>query len=170
MNSKIITYQPRLIPIKSGLDRGQQIEELSIVKKKKVLVGGCFDIFHIGHLTFLKEAKKHGEMLIVALESDEFIRKKKQREPFHTQYERAEILAACEIVDIVILLPFFTSSREYGELVDTIKPHVIAITEGDPHTNYKKQHAEKIGASVATVTPKIPGHGSTAILTILNGS
>lgn len=156
MSSKIITYQ--------------QAAKLSTVKKKKVLVGGCFDIFHIGHLTFLQAAKKHGEMLIVALESDDFIRKKKQREPFHTQHERAEILAACEIVDIVILLPLFTSSRQYGDLVDTIKPHIIAITEGDPHKHYKKQHAEKIGASVVTVTSKIPGHGSTAIFAILNGA
>ena len=42
-------------------------------EKKTVLVGGCFDILHIGHVRFLQAAKKQGDILIVVLESDEFI-------------------------------------------------------------------------------------------------
>ena len=79
-----------------------------------VLVGGCFDILHIGHIRFLKAARKQGDSLVVALESDEFIRLQKRREPFHTQAERAEILAALRSVDTVILLPLLSTDEDYA--------------------------------------------------------
>src|SRR5271155_5547011 len=51
----------------------QLTNELHQQNQKMVLVGGCFDILHIGHITFLEEAKKQGDMLLVLLESDETI-------------------------------------------------------------------------------------------------
>ena len=63
---------------------------------KVVLVGGCFDLLHYGHIAFLKEAKKHGDYLIVLLESDENVRRLKgEGRPFHTQKQRKEMLASC---------------------------------------------------------------------------
>jgi len=106
-------------------------EELNNVIPKlkgvKVLVGGCFDLIHLGHVRFLKAAKNQGDILIVALESDEFIRKRKKREPFHNQLERAEILSSLKMVDLVILLPFFNSYNDYLKLVKVVKPDIIAI-------------------------------------------
>ncbi len=58
---------------------------------KIVLVGGCFDVLHYGHLEFLHEAKKQGKYLIVALEPDETIIKYKKRKPIHNQLQRAKI-------------------------------------------------------------------------------
>jgi cytidyltransferase-like protein len=122
--------------------------------RKKVLVGGCFDLLHIGHLRFLKAAKKQGDILIIALESDDFIRITKKREPFHNQSERAEILSALEIVNMIILLPLF-NSNDYQKLVDIIKPDVIAITKNDPQIKNKQKQAREIGAIVKIVTPHI---------------
>ena len=76
--------------------------------KKTVLVGGCFDILHYGHLRFLSQAKEKGEMLIVALESDTFIRKIKNKKPIHTQEQRAEILAHLNLVDMIIVYVIVT--------------------------------------------------------------
>lgn len=133
--------------------------------KKTVLVGGCFDILHYGHLRFLESAKKVGDFLIVALESDQFIIKKKRKEPIHNQRERAEILAALKFVDAVIALPLFGSEEGYVSLVEKVRPDVIAVTEGDPHIKEKKAQAEKIGAEVKVVTPHVKGLSTRKIFT-----
>ena len=54
-----------------------------------VLVGGCFDVLHFGHISFLNAARLAGKHLYVLLESDEFMIKKKKKKPVHTQEERA---------------------------------------------------------------------------------
>lgn len=131
--------------------------------KRAVLVGGCFDILHFGHLTFLQKAKDHGDMLIIALESDEFIRKNKNREPIHSQDQRAQILAALHFVDYVITLPLFDNPKEYGTLVQLVSPSVIAITEGDPHLEDKKRQAQAIGATITQVCPLLQTFSTSKI-------
>ena len=72
----------------------------------KVLVGGCFDVLHIGHVKFLRQAKSFGDYLIVLLESDANIKKLKgSTRPIHNQKERKEVLEALKFVDKVIILP-----------------------------------------------------------------
>ncbi len=100
--------------------------------KKIVLVGGCFDILHFGHIQFLEKADQEGDYLIVALEPDERIIHYKHRTPAHIQQERAHNLLALRSVDSVILLPLLHGFPDYLALVKTIKPHVIAITANDP--------------------------------------
>ncbi|MEK9179342.1 MAG: adenylyltransferase/cytidyltransferase family protein [Patescibacteria group bacterium] len=132
--------------------------------KKVVLVGGCFDILHKGHLVFLEAAKKQGDILVVALESDEFIRVHKKREPVHSQKDRALLLQSLKAVDEVIPLPYFSSYSDYEQLVQKIRPTIIAITENDPHHKEKEQQAQAIGASCIVVTPLVPGYSTTTIL------
>lgn len=131
---------------------------------KSVLVGGCFDIIHIGHVRFLEAAREHGDKLIIALESDEFIKNRKKREPFHSQEERAEVLSALRYVDEVVLLPLLTSTEHYSELVKKIHPRIIAITENDPQEENKRQHGEQYGAEVIAVTGTIPHKSTTNAL------
>ena len=121
-------------------------------------------MIHIGHVRFLEAARQKGDELVVALESDEFIRHRKHREPFHTQSERAEILGALESVDVVIMLPLLSSSKEYAQLVEKVKPSIIAISENDPQEENKRKQAKEHGATVEIVTPIIPQKSSSAIL------
>lgn len=143
-------------------------KKLSKVKKKKVVVGGCFDILHIGHIRFLKQAKKRGDILIVLLESDEFIKKKKKRQPFHTQKERVEILAGLEDIDYIIPLPLLNSDDDYLRLVKIIKPQIIAVTENDSQIENKKKQAKVIKAKVEVVIPYDKGPSTTSILKYLS--
>jgi rfaE bifunctional protein nucleotidyltransferase chain/domain len=138
----------------------------SLNGKKIVLAGGCFDLLHYGHFTFLQNAKQEGDVLVVALESDEFIQKQKNRKPVHNQKQRAEILAALEQVDYVLLLPLFESHDEYRKLVTDIKPSVIALTEGDKHQDRKQKHAESVGATIKVVSSLLPEFSTTRILNI----
>ena len=132
--------------------------------KKIVLVGGCFDVFHFGHLQFLKRAKEAGDFLIIALESDDFIKKKKNRIPFHQQKERAEILASLSIIDLVILLPYFPSKTHYDRLVQKLKPDILAVSQGDPQFKNKKEQIEKIGGRIKIVSPIIKKFSSSRII------
>lgn len=135
ISNKIIRYE-----------NGATIKQLT-EGKKTVLVGGCFDILHYGHVCFLSQAKAKGEVLIVALESDKFIRRIKRKKPIHTQKQRAEILAHLDLVDIIILLPLF-NEKNYFEMVQMINPDIIAVTKGDPHLEEKSNQAQEVGASI----------------------
>lgn len=146
-----------------GLEEYQRIRKHN-ADKKTVLAGGCFDIFHYGHLVFLKKAKEQGDVLVIALESDEFIQKKKKRTPLHTQEQRAEILRELAFIDYIVTLPYLKTDDEYFKLVETIKPAVIAVTEGDPYIIKKKKQAEKIGAVVVVVSPLVQPFSSSHIL------
>lgn len=135
--------------------------------KKTVLVGGCFDIFHFGHLTFLEKARQEGDYLIVALESDQFIRIKKKRPPVHNQKQRAEILANLILVDAVLLLPFFTSDQDYFDMVKKIEPKTIAITNGDPKKEQKIKQMRHPQGKVVEVSPLLTNFSTNRILEIL---
>lgn len=104
------------------------------IKTKTVLVGGCFDILHWGHIRFLKDAAKLGNCLIVALESDANVHKLKgPSRPIHIQKQRKEILESLRFVDKVITLP---PTPNYKKLVQDIKPDIIAVTEGDSKNTF----------------------------------
>lgn len=143
----------------------QTLEQYSNSKMPNaVLIGGCFDIVHIGHIRFLKAAKERGDALVIALESDEFIRQRKHREPFHTQVERAEILSSIGVVDQIILLPLMENEKDYDALVERVKPSIIAITEGDLQESNKRRMAEKHGAELAVVSSHVSHKSSSLIL------
>jgi len=132
--------------------------------KKTVLVGGCFDLIHFGHLQFLKKAKASGNFLIVALEPNEFIKKNKRENPIHNQKERAEVLSSLNIVDLVVSLSYFSSNKEYLDMVKAIGPKIIAVTEGDPQLENKKKQIEEIGGQLKVVTPLLKKFSTRKII------
>ena len=122
---------------------------------KIVLVGGCFDFIHFGHVNFLKSAKKLGGKLVVALESDVNVRKTKgHTRPVHTQDQRRQMLEAISFIDKILMLPPMRSDDDYFNLVLKIKPAVIATTAGDPVLEKKRKQAKKVGAKLVII-PKI---------------
>lgn len=117
-----------------------------------VLAGGCFDILHIGHIIFLKEAKKMGNLLLVLLESDEKVRKLKgSNRPYFSQEDRAEVLASINAVDYVILLPLLDTDKDYNNLILQIKPKIIAVTTNDPLISKKKKQAKMVGGEIRII-------------------
>lgn len=131
---------------------------------RSVLVGGCFDLVHYAHHTFLKNAKKQGDFLIILLESDDHIKKIKNRTPIHTQFERAEILSCFEYVDLVILIPFLNSDKQYRDVVFNIHPSVIAVTKGDKYYDKKSDYAHEVSGKIVEVTGQIPRFATSKII------
>lgn len=135
--------------------------------KKIVLVGGCFDLLHFGHISFLKQAKALGEHLIIALESDENVRRMKgDARPIHTQAQRKEMLESLSFVDEVIALPPMHSDLDYYELVQKIKPAVIAVTDGDAAIVKKTEQAKEVGARLVEI-PKIHTPSTSQLVKLL---
>jgi len=131
--------------------------------RKTVLVGGCFDLIHYGHIKFLEEAKKHGTKLVVLLESDETIQRLKgAQRPFHNQEQRKEMLESLRCVDEVIMMQSLEKDEEYMELIKKIQPDVIALTEGDPILHKKMRQTELVGAE-AIVIPKVHAPSTTSL-------
>lgn len=152
-----------------NLKKAHQVcKQLKASSKTLVLVGGCFDILHFGHINFLKKAKKEGDILIVALESDKNIKILKGKgRPIHSQKKRAEVLAALEFVDFVICLPLMKSDRDYLELVKKIRPNIIAVTAGDPKLKNKEKQARVVGAKVKVVSNRLKTPSTREIMRLL---
>jgi len=85
--------------------RKKLIEEVKKIKKsgkKVVFTNGCYDLLHVGHIRLLQSARKKGDVLIVAINSDASVRRiKGEKRPLINQKERAETLSGLECVDIV---------------------------------------------------------------------
>lgn len=140
-------------------------KDITKIKKIKdiVLVGGCFDILHRGHIFFLDEARKKGS-LVVLLESDESVKKMKgQNRPINDQEDRALILSCLKMVNYVINLNGILSNSDYDNLIREINPKFIAATEGDNKLEHKKRQAKEVGAKILLVK-EIKGISTTKIL------
>jgi len=157
--------------MKKILDIAEAIQVAKNLHKQKqriVLAGGCFDILHIGHITFLEKAKQQGDILMVFVEHDATIKKTKgHHRPLNRQEDRATILAHLTMVDYVITLPARTDDASYDNLVMRIKPAIIATTAGDVNRSHKERQAQMIAAQVADVTPPVFNQSTTKLVNIL---
>lgn len=149
-DTRIVDYKD--IPAMASRLRGKSI----------VLVGGCFDVLHIGHLVFLTQAKRLGEALIVVLESDEFIRKIKHKEPVHSLAQRTMILSELRCIDCIVTLPGILQNRDYEKITRTLRPSIIAVTKGDHKLTLKQNQAKNIGGVVVEID-HIPGFSSSSV-------
>jgi D-beta-D-heptose 7-phosphate kinase/D-beta-D-heptose 1-phosphate adenosyltransferase len=96
-------------------------------KKKIVFTNGCFDILHAGHVTYLEKARSKGDLLIVALNTDESTRKLKgPTRPINTLSDRSKVIAALESVSYVISFNDETPIK----LIKKILPHIL-VKGGD---------------------------------------
>lgn len=139
-------------------------QKLKRDNKKVVLVGGCFDVLHPGHVNFLEKAKRVGDVLVILLESDQKIKKLKgDKRPVHNQAERAEVLSSIKFVDYIVLLPFMEKESEYDLVVKSISPDIIAATSGSAD-NHHQRSAKAVGAKLRYVTKMIGNYSTSKIL------
>ncbi len=144
--------------------------DLDIIKKQKkilkkiVLVGGCFDILHKGHIEFLNKARGEGDFLVVALENDKRVHELKGKErPINTQLRRSAVLNSLPSVDLVISLPYMNRDQNYETLVKLIEPDIIAMTKGNLVYEWEKEYMNITGGKIVEVTPRIGNYSSTKI-------
>jgi len=140
-------------------------DKLHQQNKKIVLIGGCFDLVHLGHLIFLQKAKSVGDILIVLLESDQTIRRLKGvNRPINSQLNRAKFLTYLNSVDFIVLLPELKTNQQYQHLVNQIKPDIIAVTKGDQNIKLKTNVAKSVNSKIIVVTKKINQQSTSLII------
>lgn len=125
------------------------------------MANGCFDFFHVGHIRYLAGAKALGDSLIVAVNSDEQVKKLKgENRPLINEQERAEIISALRFVDYVTIFPEPTVE----ELIRTIQPDFHAKgTDYTTETVPERDIVREYGGQVAIVgDPK--NHSSTELI------
>jgi D-beta-D-heptose 7-phosphate kinase/D-beta-D-heptose 1-phosphate adenosyltransferase len=129
--------------------------------KRIVFTNGCFDILHIGHIRCLEEAKKEGDILIVAINSDRSIRSiKGPSRPFTPETERAEVLSALACVDYVVIF----DEPDPLELISSLKPNIL-VKGGDwtPETTIGREVVEGMGGKVVII-PQVQGVSTSAFV------
>ncbi len=129
--------------------------------RRIVFTNGCFDLLHPGHLKCLEEARRLGDFLVVAINSDESVRRLKgDGRPLVPQEERAEVLAALECVDGVVVFGEPTPR----ELIAELLPDVL-VKGGDWGTDeiVGREEVEAAGGKVVSV-PVAQGWSTSEIL------
>ena len=133
------------------------------VEGKSVVLGtGCFDILHKGHLYFIEQARRQGEILVIGINSDASVRRiKGDSRPILPEQDRAELIAAMRLVDFT----FIYDSTVADECIVNLKPDVFAIGEESVNSYPSEINAaESVGAKVYAV-PRVPSVSTTSVVT-----
>ncbi len=137
------------------------VKNLKKQNKKIVTTNGVFDILHIGHIRYLKEAKKLGDVLIVAINSDSSTKHiKGPKRPLNKEKDRAEALASLECIDYVIIF----NEKDPVKILEKIKPD-IHVKGGDYKVNQiiEKGIVEKNNGKIILI-PEIKGYSTTDLI------
>jgi D-beta-D-heptose 7-phosphate kinase/D-beta-D-heptose 1-phosphate adenosyltransferase len=154
--------------MKEKLPKSYPVEELVKIRRKLkkqgqtvVFTNGCFDLLHAGHVRLFQEAKKLGDVLIVALNQDDSVRKiKGPSRPIFPLKERWEILGAIEAIDY--LTSFAEETPQH--VIAALLPDVL-VKGGDWKTDQVvgREEVEAAGGRVVII-PYRKGHSTSSII------
>ena len=104
-----MSFRDKILPL-DALPRWRNA--LRDAGKKLVATNGCFDILHVGHVTYLEAARQQGDALLVGVNGDASVRQLKgEQRPINPQGDRAAVLAALQAVDAVCIFPEMRATR-----------------------------------------------------------
>jgi D-glycero-beta-D-manno-heptose 1-phosphate adenylyltransferase len=138
-------------------------KKMSEQGRKLVFTNGCFDLLHLGHVRYLEAAQALGDALLVAINGDESVRALKgEGRPLNRAEDRAEVIAALEYVDHVVIFPEIRAT----ELLQKVRP-AIYVKGGDytkDSLNAEERAAlEHIGTEIR-ILPFEAGHSTSGLL------
>ena len=136
---------------------------------KLVLTNGCFDLLHVGHVRYLQAARALGDKLAVALNGDASVRALKgDGRPLNSEADRAEIMAALECVDYVVVFPEVRVTR----LLEKVRPSIY-VKGGDYTVDTldpdERRALEKIGAEIR-ILPFEQGRSTSGLIERMKGN
>jgi len=134
---------------------------------RTVMVSGCFDVIHGGHVAFLCDAQQLGDQLLVCVAGDDVVVQHKGRDPAMPAEHRAEVIRAMTAVDEAYITTKGKLGLDFEPELRRYRPDILAATEDDQYAEAKRQLCEQTGTTYATM-PKMlnvmaPFASSTAI-------
>jgi cytidyltransferase-related domain len=142
------------------------IAPLRAAGKKLVTTNGCFDIIHAGHVQYLKEASRLGDVLAVGINSDDVVHKLKgPGRPVQNEKDRLLVVGALRMVDCA----FIFRENDPCAFLEILRPDVH-VKGGDYDRNIiEKEVVERYGGSIAIVS-YLPGHSSSSLVSKMRKS
>jgi rfaE bifunctional protein nucleotidyltransferase chain/domain len=131
--------------------------------KKLVATNGCFDLLHLGHVTYLETARGHGDVLLVGVNGDQAVRELKGSDrPINEESDRAGVVAGLESVDAVCIFTDCVATR----FLATVRPDIYV--KGGDYTletlnQDERRIVEQAGGKIVII-PFVPGKSTTAVL------
>ena len=153
MNNKIVDSNQLALIADSSRQRGEKL----------VLTNGCFDLLHLGHVRYLAAARALGDALVVAINGDDSVRALKGAgRPLNREHDRAEVVAALECVDHVVIFPEVRATR----LLERVRPAIYA--KGGDYTAdtldpEERAALKRIGAEIR-ILPLEPGYSTSGLI------
>ena len=144
------------------------IKQLQQDGKRVVWTNGCFDILHVGHILYLQEARKQGDVMVVGLNSDASVRENKGADrPVVGEQDRAHVLAALECVSHIVIF----DEKSPLPLLQTLQPDVYA--KGGDYTvdtivQEERRAVESYGGEIAII-PGRKGQSTSDIINKISG-
>jgi len=153
--------------IRDAEEAQAQVRRWQAAGERVVFTNGCFDLLHVGHVTYLERARRYGRRLVVGLNTDTSVRRLKGPErPLIGQADRARVLAALAAVDAVVLFDQDTPLM----LIKQLRPDVLA--KGADYREEQVVGAAEVkswGGQVALV-PLVEDRSTTGIIARMNGN
>ena len=138
----------------------RECARLRAAGKKIVFTNGAFDLLHAGHATYLEQARKLGDVLVVGLNTDASVRRYKgEKRPVVDEQNRARLLAALECVDYVT----WFDEDEPKALIAELQPDVLVKAEDWAHYVSGRDLVEARGGKVV-LAPMVKGLSTTALI------
>jgi D-glycero-beta-D-manno-heptose 1-phosphate adenylyltransferase len=138
-------------------------KQFRVSGKKLVVTNGCFDILHLGHVTYLETARNFGDVLLIGVNSDSAVRGLKGAgRPVNSEMDRASVLAALQSVDGVCIFTDPTATK----FLAAAQPDIYV--KGGDYTldtlNQDERRAVESAGGKIVLVPFVPGKSTTALL------
>jgi len=141
-------FEERLVPTLEEITR--KVSHLRGLDYKIVLTSGSFDLIHLGHVKYLSRAKEFGGILVVGVDSDAMIRRRKGEDrPMVPEAERLEMLAYQRPVDLIYLKD---DDEPRWALIKAVAPDVLVLTEDHSYTEAQQEELLTIVGRIEVVT------------------
>jgi rfaE bifunctional protein nucleotidyltransferase chain/domain len=144
------------------LSRGALLERFGRPREGRlVFTNGCFDLLHPGHVEYLEQAKRLGDILVVGLNTDDSVRRLKgSGRPLAEENDRARVLAALASIDAVALF----DEDAPGELIEALLPDVLVKGGDYALADIVGREAVEAAGGTVTVVPFVGNYSTSALL------
>jgi rfaE bifunctional protein nucleotidyltransferase chain/domain len=160
LHHPVVTFREKIVPFDQLSGWRRVVRDSG---RRLVVTNGCFDLLHLGHVTYLEAARNRGDLLLVGVNGDQAVRELKGPDrPVNTETDRAAVLAALQCVDAVCIF----IERAATRFLSMAEPDLYV--KGGDYTldtlNQEERRTVETAGGKIILLPLVPGKSTTALL------